>query len=51
MGYSPCFFSKIGSFLKMLVTQKILVRISSNFLHSIRTSSVSENAIKIGGDF
>ena len=38
MDYSPCFFSKIGSFLKMFITQKFQVGISSNFLHSIRTS-------------
>ena len=38
MGYSSCFFSKIGSFFKMLITRKIEVGISSNFLHSISTS-------------
>ena len=32
------FFSKVGSFFKMLITQKLFVGISSNFLHSIRTS-------------
>ena len=38
MGYSAGYFSKISRFLKMVITRKILVRISSNFLHSIRTS-------------
>ena len=38
MDYSLCFFSKIGHFFKMLITQKIEVGISSNFLHSISTS-------------
>ena len=38
MGYSLCFFSKIGLFLKMLITPKMFVGISPNFLHSIRTS-------------
>ena len=31
-------FSEIGSFFKMAITQKVLVGISSNFLHSIGTS-------------
>ena len=30
--------SEIGIFLKMAITQKVLVGISSNFLHSMRTS-------------
>ena len=47
MGYSPCFFSKIGSFFKMLIIQKLLIKISSN-LHIIRTSIC---IIKIGGLF
>ena len=35
---------------KYAITQKLLVGISSNFLHSIRTSiCVSENIIKMGG--
>ena len=38
MGYSTGKFSEIGSFLKMAITQKFEVGISSNFLHSIRTS-------------
>ena len=38
MGYSTGYFSKIDQFLKMAITRKIEVRISSNFLHSIRTS-------------
>ena len=38
MGYSTGHFSKIGRFLKMVITQKIQVGISSNFLHSIRIS-------------
>ena len=36
--YSTVYFSKIGSFLEMLITQKIFVGNSSNFPHSIRTS-------------
>ena len=38
MGYSTGNFSEIGNFLKMLITRKIKVGISSNFLHSIMTS-------------
>ena len=38
MGYSTGYFSEIGSFFKIAITRKILVGISSNFLHSIRTS-------------
>ena len=38
MGYNTGIFSKIGRFLKMAITQKIEVGISSNFLHSISTS-------------
>ena len=38
MGYSTGKFSEIGSFLKMDITQKFELGISSNFLHSIRTS-------------
>ena len=37
MGYSTCFFRKISYFLEMAIT-KIVVGISSNFLHSIRMS-------------
>ena len=36
--YSTGYFLEIDQFLKMALTQKFLVRISSNFLHSIRTS-------------
>ena len=38
MGYSTGNFSENGIFLKMAITQKFKVGISSNFLHSIRTS-------------
>ena len=38
MGYSTVYFSEIGWFLKMAITQKFELGISSNFLHSIRTS-------------
>ena len=38
MGYSTGYFSEIGPFLQMAITQKFLVGIGSNFLHSIRTS-------------
>ena len=38
MGYSTGKFSEIGSFFKMVITQKFELGISSNFLHSIRTS-------------
>ena len=38
MGYSTGIFSDFGSFLKMTVTQKIEVGITSNLLHSISTS-------------
>ena len=38
MGYSTVIFSDFGSFLKMTVTRKIEVGISSNLLHSISTS-------------
>ena len=38
MGYSTGYFSEIGQFFKIAITQKIEVGISSNFLHSIRTS-------------
>ena len=37
--------------IKMGITLKFELRISSNFLHSISTSICSENVIKIGGDF
>ena len=38
MGYSTVIFSKFWRFLKMVVTRKIEVRISSHLLHSISTS-------------
>ena len=38
MGYSLAYFSEFGRFLKMAITRKIEVRISSNLLHSISTS-------------
>ena len=38
MGYSLGYFSEFGSFLKVAVTQKIEVGISSNLLRSIFTS-------------
>ena len=37
MGYSTGNFSEISPFLKMTITQKIELGISSNFLCSIRT--------------
>ena len=43
-----CHVHDFSQFLKMVITSKIEVRITSNFLHSIRTS---KNVIKIGGDF
>ena len=51
MGYSTGYFSEFGPFLKMAITQKFELRISSNFLHSKGHQYVSENVIKIGGDF
>ena len=51
MDYSTVIFSDFGSFLKLTVTRKIEVRISSNLLHSIITSICIENVIKIFGDF
>ena len=50
MGYSTGIFSKIGQFLKMAITRKILVGISSNFLHSIRTSICIRKCNKIGDE-
>uniref|UniRef100_A0A1X7SZS4 Uncharacterized protein n=1 Tax=Amphimedon queenslandica TaxID=400682 RepID=A0A1X7SZS4_AMPQE len=38
MSYSLTFFLEFLAFFKMAVTWKIKVEISSNFLHSIRTS-------------
>ena len=51
MGYSAGYFSENDSFLKLAITRKIEVGISSNFLHSIRTSICIRNVIKIVGDF
>ena len=42
-------FSKIGSFFKMLETQKLFVGISSNCLYSIRTSICIRNCNKNWG--
>ena len=47
MGYSTGYFSEIGQFLKMAITRKIEVRISSNFLHSISTSICIRKCNKI----
>ena len=38
MGYSTGKFSEIGSFLKMVITRKFELGISSNFLQSISIS-------------
>ena len=51
MGYSTGKFSEIGSFLKMAITLKLELRISSNFLHSIRTSICIRKSNKNFGDF
>ena len=51
MGYSTGYFSKISQFFKMAITRKILVGISSNFLHSIRTSICIRKCNKNWGSF
>ena len=51
MGYSTGYFSEIGRFLKMAITQKFELRISSNFLHSIRTSICIRKCNKFFCDF
>ena len=51
MGYSTGNFSEIGLFFKMAITQKFEVGISSNFLHSIRTSIYIRKCKKIFCDF
>ena len=51
MGYSTVIFSEIGPFLKMAVTQKIEVEISSNLLHSISTSICIRKCNKNRGSF
>ena len=51
MDYSLRYFSDFWSFLKMAVTRKIEVGMSSNFLHSIRTSICIIKCNKIWGDF
>ena len=51
MGYSTVIFSDFGPFLKMAVTQKIEVGISSNLLHSISTSICIRKCNKNGGSF
>ena len=47
MGYSTGNFSEIGRFLKLAITQKFEVGISSNFLHNIRTSIYIRKCNKI----
>ena len=49
--YSTGHFSKIGSFFKMVITQRVLVGISSNFLNSTRTSICIRKCNKNGGNF
>ena len=51
MGYSTGKFSENGSFLKMVITWKFELGISSNTLHNIRTSICIWKCNKIGGDF
>ena len=51
MGYSTVIFSDFGPFLKMAVTQKIEVGISSNLLHSISTSICIRKCNKNRGSF
>ena len=51
MGYSLRYFSNFWCFLKMVITRKIEVGISSNLLQSISTSICIKNVIKIFGDF
>ena len=51
MGYSTGYFSEIGQFFQMAITQKFEVRISSNFLHSISTSICIRKCNKNFGDF
>ena len=48
MGYSTGYFSDFGIFLKMAITQKVEVGISSNSLHSIRTSICIRKCSKNG---
>ena len=51
MGYSLRYFSDFGHFQKPAITQKIKVGISSNFLHSIRTSICIRKCNKNWGSF
>ena len=51
MGYSTGISSDFGSFLKMTVTRKIEVGISSNLLQSIFTSICIRQCNKIFCDF
>ena len=51
MDYSTVIFSDFGPFLKMVVTQKIEVGISSNLLHSINTSICIRKCNKNRGSF
>ena len=51
IGYSLGYFSDFGLFLKMAVTPKIEVGITSNFLHSISTSICIRKCNKNLGSF
>ena len=51
MGYSLGYFSNFWCFLKMAITRKIEVRISSNFLHSLSTSIYIRKCNKNLGSF
>ena len=51
MGYSLRYFSDFWSFLKLVVTRKIFVGISSNLLHSISTSICIRKCNKNRGSF
>ena len=51
MGYSTGYFSDFGIFLKIAITLKFQVGITSNFLHSIRTSICIRKCNKNWGDF
>ena len=51
MDYSTGYFSEMGSFFKMAITQKFELGISSNFPYSIRTSICIRKCNKNGGCF
>ena len=51
MGYSTGYFSEIGSFFKMAITQKFELGISSNFLYRIKTSICIRKYNKNWGSF